>query len=199
MRKLWFITPILSVVLVISMGGCAGKDPNVAQPKPGKAVSVSQKSAAGQQGLVEKEKLGTWQGDIPSYPLKGSENTREGAATVAAFWVSALNYAMFTGDTKPLEAATGPEQPAFKMVKRLQEHYKEKGRYFGKPLTFSLEQQELVDEKTFDTQFHIKESAYTLERGENIPAAEGVAKIRTTYTGSKWIVVNSNSEEMSEK
>ncbi|MDO4665849.1 MAG: DUF6318 family protein, partial [Actinomycetaceae bacterium] len=134
-----------------------------------------------------------------SYPLKGSENTREGAATVAQSWIVATDYFMFTGDSKPLEHLTDPQYPAYQAILNGKNLQKQDGRLFGKPCSVQFDTQELIDGDTFDTQFLVHQNERVIERvkgkAAKIPAVDAYMKIRTKYVGSQWKVVAVVAEE----
>ncbi|MDO4666083.1 MAG: DUF6318 family protein [Actinomycetaceae bacterium] len=203
MNKTWRKTLSVGVVLAISLAGCASKQAETKPTKPTKAAKPTQVASSPKQGgeqkaLAEKKKLGTWEGDPPAFPLKGNEHTKDGAANVAAYWISATDYAIFTGNTEPMEKVTSTDQPAFRTIRAISESFKETGRYFGKPLKFALDIQELVSEDTFDNQFEVYEPQRMTEKGEKIPEKHGLIKVRTKWVGAKWKVLEVGAKDDAE-
>ncbi|MDO4666184.1 MAG: DUF6318 family protein [Actinomycetaceae bacterium] len=190
MNKTWHKTLSVGVVLAISLTGCASKQTETKPTKTAKPTQVasSPKQGGEQKALAEKKKLGTWEGPPPQCPPICHEHSKDGAATTAANWIRATDYAIFTGNTESLEKATSSSMPAFAVIRKIKEEFKKRGKTFGKPLQYKFDLQEVMNENTFDTQFIVEEYEHVSERGDKIPGDRGIIRIRTIFQENHWVV-----------
>lgn len=89
---------VCALVAGTLVGGCTAGEP---EPTPITPVETRSSSSAPETSEPTVA--------APELPAEAMQQTPQGAAAFAQYWVALMNYAYATGDTAPLEAATDPQ------------------------------------------------------------------------------------------
>lgn len=180
----------VAIVGALLCSGCTTQADSSPKQSPTSSQSRSQKPTP---------KSG-WEDGPPILPLEAQRNTQEGAIATGKYFIEAHDYAIQSGNTRPMQQVLAKEGSAQETFTEIETKLKADGKWTGKKASVSPDVAHPKEGDIFYTQFKVSFPTYTSikEPEDRISGGIFLYGINLIYRDNMWEVRDFRSQRLEE-